>query len=328
MNSQDRPLSRTGHRADAYLAFAVSHPIDAVTENMADARSVDRTGRFGVLRWWKRLVLIGAGFASGADLWDPAEASDFPTKAVPADRVYNWTGFYVGGHVGYGGGSFGPGTNPLPKQGVFFPHSLTGLIGGYQAGYNRQLPNNVVIGAETDISFPSPVDRPRLVPAPFNTTFDYFGTARGRVGYAFGTVLPYVTAGAAWGRTRVDINGSDGSIAGTKFKLPLGWVAGVGIEFAIGGNWSAKGEYNYIDLGSRTFGFDRPAIARYRGRTQDPYPQARIELQALGRPALGGLRSRRERPIHNAGVDGLERAWPDHRDSPRISALPFALSRH
>lgn len=253
-------MSWTGHRPDAYLAFAVSHPIDAVTENMADARSVDRTGRFGVLRWWKRLVLIGAGFASGAGLWDPAEASDFPTKAVPADRVYNWTGFYVGGHVGYGGGSFGPGTNPLPKQGVFFPHSLTGLIGGYQAGYNRQLPNNVVIGAETDISFPSPVDRPRLVPAPFNTTFDYFGTARGRVGYAFGTVLPYVTAGAAWGRTRVDINGSDGSIAGTKFKLPLGWVAGVGIEFAIGGNWSAKGEYNYIDLGSRTFGFDRPAM--------------------------------------------------------------------
>ena len=193
--------------------------------------------------------------ASGSELHFKSEA-----KHSAATSIYDWTGFYVGGHVGYGGGSFGPSTNPLPEQGVFFPHTLTGLIGGYQAGYNRQLSNRIVIGAEIDISFPSPVDRPRVIPAPLNTTVDYLATARGRVGYAFGTVLPYVTACAAWGRTRVDINGPDGSIAGTKSKLPVGWVAGIGIEYAMGGNWSAKGEYDYIELGSKTYGFDGLSI--------------------------------------------------------------------
>ena len=62
-----------------------------------------------------------------------AFAADLPLKAPALRTVYDWTGFYLGGHVGYGGGSLGPGTNPLPEQGVLFPHSVTGLIGGYQA---------------------------------------------------------------------------------------------------------------------------------------------------------------------------------------------------
>ena len=97
-----------------------------------------------------------AGTAIGAlTLGGPTVAADLTFKAPAYKAVYNWTGFYLGGHVGYGGGSFGPGTNPLPEQGVFFPHSITGLIGGYQAGYNRQLANNIVLGVEADISFAS-----------------------------------------------------------------------------------------------------------------------------------------------------------------------------
>ncbi len=139
-----------------------------------------------------------------------AFAADLPLKAPALKTVYDWTGFYLGGHVGYGGGSLGPGTNPLPEQGVLFPHSVTGLIGGYQAGYNWQLPNHVVLGVEADASFTSPLDGPRLVPAPFNTTIDYVGTVRGRIGYAFGTWMPYVTGGFAWGHTHVNINDADG----------------------------------------------------------------------------------------------------------------------
>ncbi|KIU48714.1 carbohydrate porin [Bradyrhizobium elkanii] len=187
-----------------------------------------------------------------------ARAADMPVirpvKAPMVAAIYDWSGLYVGGHAGYGGGSFGPGTNPLPQQGIFLPHSITGLIGGYQAGYNLQLSNKWVLGVEADISFTSPLDRPKLVPAPFNTTFDYLGTARGRIGYAFGTWLPYVTGGAAWGRTRVDLNDADGEVIGNKSRVHLGWVAGAGLEFAMGGNWSGKVEYNYIDLGARTYG--------------------------------------------------------------------------
>ncbi|HAP13753.1 MAG TPA: cell envelope biogenesis protein OmpA, partial [Afipia sp.] len=197
-----------------------------------------------------------AGLALGATSLDVARAADaaLPLKAPRAAPVFDWSGLYVGGHAGYGGGTFGPGTNPLPQQGIFFPHSITGLIGGYQAGYNLQLANKWVLGFEADISFTSPLDRPKLVPAPFHTTFDYFGTARGRIGYAFGTWLPYVTGGAAWGRTRIDLNDADGEVVGNKSRMHLGWVAGAGVEFALGGNWSGKVEYDYIDLGARTYG--------------------------------------------------------------------------
>src|ERR1700744_6820126 len=88
---------------------------------------------------------LALGLLAGAST---AHAADMPLKAPALQSVYNWTGFYVGGHFGYGGGSLGPGTNPLPEQGVVLPHSITGLIGGYQAGYNRQYFNHVLLGVE------------------------------------------------------------------------------------------------------------------------------------------------------------------------------------
>src|SRR5262245_44177795 len=95
----------------------------------------------------------------------PAAAADIavkkPLKAVAAPQLYDWSGPYVGFHFGYGGGSFGPDTNPLPLQGVFFPPTITGLVGGYQAGYNFHAAGGLVLGVETDITFPSPLDRPR-----------------------------------------------------------------------------------------------------------------------------------------------------------------------
>ena len=114
----------------------------------------------------KRIYIIGSSVAIVLAICSPALAADMPLKAPVFEAVYNWTGFYLGGHVGYGGGSLGPGTNPLPLQGVFFPHSMTGLIGGYQAGYNRQLPNNLVLGVEADVSFWQPVDRPEAAAGP------------------------------------------------------------------------------------------------------------------------------------------------------------------
>jgi high affinity Mn2+ porin len=193
------------------------------------------------------IVLASCSFAAAADL------PRLPIKAPAFKAVYNWTGFYLGGHVGYGGGSFGPGTNPLPEQGVFFPHSVTGLIGGYQAGYLRQFSNNVVLGIEADASFTAPVDGPALVRAPFNTTLDYVGTVRGRIGYAFGRWLPYATGGFAWGHSRVDINDGSGSIVSSPGQYHPGWTAGAGVEFAVSGNWRAKLEYDYIDLSRRMY---------------------------------------------------------------------------
>jgi high affinity Mn2+ porin len=209
-----------------------------------------------------RIFVFASGTCAALAASSLARAADLPTrlplKAPIPSAIYNWTGFYVGGQVGYGQGGFGPGTNPMPEQAVFFPNSVTGMTSGVQAGYNLQLPNRVVLGAEVDALFTSPRDLPKLVPGPFNSTLEYAATAQGRIGYAFGTLLPYVTGGLAWGESRVNINGPDGinpaSTLSSKFLPHVGWTAGLGIEKAVGGNWTTKIEYDYIDLERRTYG--------------------------------------------------------------------------
>jgi|SRR6266404_133647 len=202
-------------------------------------------------------LLASSAFATAADL-----PTSWPVKAPVHSATYDWTGFYVGGQVGYGQGDLGPGTNPIPEQAVFFPPSLTGLIGGFQGGYNLQLRNRVVLGVEVDALFTSPRDLPKLDPRPFNSTMEYAATARGRIGYAFGTLLPYVTGGLAWGESRVNINANDGITPRSSQFLPhVGWTAGLGLEKAIGGNWTTKIEYDYIDLGRRTYGLGDAMLA-------------------------------------------------------------------
>jgi high affinity Mn2+ porin len=212
-----------------------------------------------IVRPWKRASAgIGLGLLA---LADPAFAADLPAKAPAMRAVYDWTGFYIGGHFGYGGGSFGPDTNPLPLQGVLFPHSVTGVIGGYQIGYNRELANHVVLGVEADATFTGPLDQAalgRMPPTPFNTSLDYVGTARGRIGYAFGPWMPYVTGGFAWGHPRIDINDDSGAVIR---HYQFGWTAGLGLEFAVSGNWSAKLEYDYVELSRQLYdlsGFGLP----------------------------------------------------------------------
>ncbi len=170
-----------------------------------------------------------------------------------APYMYDWSGPYVGFHFGYGGGSFGQDIVPSPSQGEFLRHSVTGLIGGYQAGFNIQHANGLVLGFEGDLSFIAPEDQPSLTLAPYRTTYNYFATLRGRAGAALGPVLPYVTGGVAFSQPKVIINDENGDPFTSKTLLHVGWVAGIGIEFAVTGNWSGKVEYNYVDFGSRTY---------------------------------------------------------------------------
>ncbi|MCP3407590.1 carbohydrate porin [Bradyrhizobium sp. CCGB01] len=202
----------------------------------------------------KRVLIIGSVTTSLA--WTYAAAGDLLPAGSAARGSYPWTGFYVGGHFGYGDANFGPGAHPLPEQGVILPHSATGLSGGYQLGYNRQLTNRVVLGIEADATFTSPVDGPAAVRAPtaFNATIDYVGTVRGRVGYAYDRFMPFVTGGVAWGHTHINVNDADGvSELFPVGKYQTGWTAGLGLEYAVSGNWTAKAEYDYIALSRRTY---------------------------------------------------------------------------
>nr|WP_269152228.1 outer membrane protein [Xanthobacter oligotrophicus] len=191
------------------------------------------------------------GPAGAADLGRPAQPA-IPV-AVPAP-VFSWTGFYIGANAGYGwgsgqdalGGSLG-GAGIDPK----------GWFGGGQAGYNYQFSNNVVAGIEADIqggdisaSASGPLGGQlggQLGVLGLSSTLDSFGTVRGRLGYAFGPILPYVTGGFAWGNNSIDYLGASQS------QTHTGWTAGAGIEYALTDHWTAKTEYLYTDLGSKFY---------------------------------------------------------------------------
>jgi outer membrane immunogenic protein len=197
---------------------------------------------------------IKAGIAALALLVAPfaAEAADMPVKARPYYKgsprsvvaYHNWTGFYLGGVAGYGWGTshwdFASDTGPLtvkPKGWMF------GVTGGYnwQAG-------SFVYGIEADYNW-SDVKGSGTCGGIFvcETKNTWLATFRGRVGYAFDRWLPYITAGGAYGDIKATTTDNPPRPGGSATKL--GWTVGGGLEYAFLGNWSAKIEYLYVDLG-------------------------------------------------------------------------------
>lgn len=192
------------------------------------------------VRGMKSVFLIGAvagvlaaGPAFAADL---APAAAMPVKAPVAQPapVFSWTGFYIGGNAGYSWGSGKAGLSGVDPD---------GWLAGGQLGYNYQFQNNVLVGLEADIQG-GDVSGSTLG---LDSNLDYLGTVRARLGYAMDRVLPYVTGGLAYGRNSITDYGFESA------KTHVGWTAGAGIEYALTNNWTARAEYLYTDLGSKTY---------------------------------------------------------------------------
>jgi outer membrane immunogenic protein len=226
-------------------------------------------------------ALARIGTANAADL--PPTAQVY--KAPPAVAAYNWTGFYVGGNVGYG---WGVSNNSLSaSQGINFgagytdtltatdSNKMSGVIGGVQAGWNWQV-QNFLIGIETDIqasgqkrtnSYGATIIDPtspkfnNAVAVTDSAKLDWFGTARGRFGVTSDRWLVYATGGLAFGEVKESGNAQPTNAFGAIINAPLvwnqsttkvGWTIGAGVENAISANWSWKIEYLYMDLGNIT----------------------------------------------------------------------------
>ena len=240
--------------------------------------------------------IFGATSALAADLPAPIY-----TKApVYVDPGYNWTGFYLGGNLGYSWGrssdtsSFTNGAGALLSSSIG-SSNLDGIVGGGQAGYNWQVQNSVWglegdiqgtgergsrdISCATGVCTPSTITTttttttvpgffaaapPTIttttatttpgpaIPATLTQKIDWFGTVRARAGVLVTPkILFYATGGLAYGEVNSSetINGSPFSSSETR----VGYTAGGGIEGVIGGNWTAKIEYLFVDLG-RTSG--------------------------------------------------------------------------
>jgi high affinity Mn2+ porin len=184
-----------------------------------------------------------------------AEAGDLPVKAPPAPAPsYDWTGFYVGGHVAY---SMGRATSTLTDASPsVVGNSFSSLYGGVQAGYNYVFPSRLLLGAEADITFPNFFENGAIFTAgtiqgaTVTDQIDYIATLRGRFGYAFDHWLIYGTGGLAWSQARF---GETPGIASNEDKILLtrtGWALGLGAEVAIAPNWTARIEYLYDRFGT------------------------------------------------------------------------------
>jgi outer membrane immunogenic protein len=189
----------------------------------------------------KRLLVAAVGLLSFglASASVPATAADLgpsrmmPVKA-PALLPFNWGGWYAGLNLG---GGFG---------------DVSGVIFGGQLGYNWQSAN-WVFGVETDIQYSGQDDTFFVGPTSVGQDLDWFGTFRGRLGYAvWDRWLPYITGGLAYGGRTIRVGGLSAD------DTAIGWTIGVGVDYAITPNWSARLEYLHVSLESTSAVF--PAV--------------------------------------------------------------------
>jgi len=215
----------------------------------------------------------------------PALAADMAVKAPPpvSASAYSWTGFYVGGNVGYGwGGQTGNNLTITDPIGLFTGYCAAGgcqypsvnprgTVGGGQIGYNYQA-GSVVYGVITDFQFSHmQANQTVLVPAipipgvgvasPENQSHSaelaWFGTLRGRIGYAFDNIMPYVSGGLAYGRVSSTLNlavlAPGGlNMSGSNDTTRAGWTLGGGVEYGVTQHVTIGVDYIYFDLGSQT----------------------------------------------------------------------------
>jgi high affinity Mn2+ porin len=254
-------------------------------------------------RVMKRNCKFGGGITTVLATCTAAMATElppnFPVKAPaayvakapqsPAASGYDWNGWYVGVHFGETTGSSNWSATPGLNGSFDLPFNFDFMAGtgsyvaGLQGGYNHVFQSRLMLGFEADFSFPNSdvvvpfsVRGSQTVTSPFTgqVTYGeavaYYGSVRGRVGYAFDHFLLYGTGGLAFTFdqvTRTQVAGVPLGGSATPGTVDLvqpwrsGWAAGAGVEIPLAANWTAKGEYLWTGFGRQSVMFAAGAQA-------------------------------------------------------------------
>jgi len=189
----------------------------------------------------------------------PARAADLGARGAPyyqkapayvPQSIYNWTGFYIGGHIG---GAFSSDNN---FNGLATGNNDSGrFLGGVQVGADWQFAPNWVLGAQGQYSWLG-----GHVGATFPGGFAYnnnqrgLGSVTGRVGYTWGPGLVYVKGGYAYSDNNETVTlGGVGIPFATSGDHRSGYTVGAGLEYMFAPNWSAVAEYQYYNFGDSRF---------------------------------------------------------------------------
>ncbi|HXW25538.1 MAG TPA: outer membrane beta-barrel protein [Xanthobacteraceae bacterium] len=246
----------------------------------------------------KLVGLVGLSSLLIAAPLGAAGAADMPVKAppLPPAPAFSWTGCYIGGDVGAGWvrdsdneiinstGTASP-FSPAPTN---IANSSGAMAGGY-AGCDYQFAGGFVIGAVGDVQwasirggsaqYPNSGNPAFLAVTPagtfvggnsgvndfYQTSANFEGSVRARIGYAFDRWLVYATGGIAW--LRVDEHDVTESVIASQglatdySSTRAGWTLGAGADYAITNNWIARAEYRYSDFG--TFSYTTPLFPAF-----------------------------------------------------------------
>jgi outer membrane immunogenic protein len=193
-------------------------------------------------------AIVAASPAGAADLAARPYYSKAPAYLPPV--VYNWTGFYFGGHIG------GAISSDSHFDGLVTSNNDNGrFLGGLQVGADWQFAPNWVLGAQGQYSWLS-----GNVGASFPGAFVYtnnqrgLGSVTGRLGYTWGPGLVYVKGGYAYSDNNENVTFGGVSVPFTiNGDHSNGYTVGAGLEYLFAQNWSATFEYQYYNFGKSNF---------------------------------------------------------------------------
>ena len=183
-------------------------------------------------------LVAAAGPVSAADLG--GDPNPYPPQMPPRLEMERWTGFYLGGALGYG---FGDGAASGDIGSFSFDQS--GLLGSLYAGYNWQIGRSV-LGVEADIGTGDFGASDGNGIGALRSDLNAIGSLRARYGYLLTpALLIYGTGGVAWADMDFKVLG-DSSQSETFF----GYQYGGGAELAVSEHVALRLEYIYTNFDS------------------------------------------------------------------------------
>ena len=234
----------------------------------------------------KKVLLACSALIAALSFVSAAQAAD-----MPASPSYNWTGLYFGANAGVSWNNSSL-NNDVIADGLRYDElrnkiqgDQTAFTAGGLIGYNYQI-DQIVLGAEADFNYLGFSDSNQRhvvyndfpnggdtidVNAKSSLDMNWFGTIRGRLGYAIDNVLIYGTGGLAYGNvnasSKVDANYNSGEFSdswkGSLDQTNWGWTVGGGIEYGVD-NWSFGAEYLYVNLGNGDWNNNHNTLLEYK----------------------------------------------------------------
>ncbi len=197
-------------------------------------------------------VAASCGFGTTIAVAAELSQSAMPAPIAASLPAKDWTGAYVGAHVGGAWNDTGGYSTNCGAACTAARTTIGGSVGGLQAGYNYQVGQGVV-GVEADLNAAALRGSYAATDGIDEVTskVDHYGTLTAKIGVSSGQALLYAKVGAAWTH---NLHGNYDTVEQATFSTnywKLGWTLGGGLEYAFTPSWSVKMEYDVIDTGKK-----------------------------------------------------------------------------